>query len=139
MASELIDVEISLVKACAEKNLEEARLLFAQLSPNQVVDIVKRHEDVDFAYPLWSISETWGFEVCWAHEYSLPLEEREPKLDLPDFETLTPDKPLKDHAMWGLSDQLIDGQGWTKQAVNSFYRRSAEELGLPILDIWQDS
>ncbi|EKU96652.1 hypothetical protein Lepto7375DRAFT_0602 [Leptolyngbya sp. PCC 7375] len=78
----------------------------AELSPNQLVAFQTKHKHKDFEYVLWSASPTWGFEVLWAEQYSLPEDQRDSAVDLPELESLTPDKPLDKHFMWAPQDQL---------------------------------
>ena len=80
----------------------------SRFSPNELNDLEKLNpQDFEhFCYMLWSASPTWGFEILWAGQYTLPESQRDPAVDLPALENLTPDKPLGEHLMWAPQDQL---------------------------------
>lgn len=115
-----------LVNACKDENLAVAKAQFALFSPNEVLDIQEANPDVDITgHPLWVSSETWGFEVAFLACYRYP-EEDHGGVDPPDFNELTPDKPLGEHLMWGLSDQM-DAE-WGPEAAHSYLAKAAEEV-----------
>ena len=79
-----------------------------QLTPRDLIEFDNKHQHKDFTYMIWSASTTWGFEVLWNEQYSLPEAQRDVKAeDLPKQNTLFPDKPLADHAFWAPQDQLM--------------------------------
>ena len=90
---------VALVDALDERNHKEFYDCVAKFTPNELVSFQSITEHKDFVYMLWSASATWGFEVLWAEQYSLPEVQRDPDVDLPELTTLTPDKPLGKHFM----------------------------------------
>ena len=96
-------LESKLLEACRAEEIETARYLFAQMTPRQIVDLQERNKHVDITgYPLWSCSESWGFEVVWFQEHQLPECDRF-DLDTPSMDKLSPDTPLSEHRIWAPS------------------------------------
>lgn len=96
-------LESNLVDACRAEDIERARHLFSQMTPRQICTLQNANPHVDITgYPLWSCSESWGFEVVWFQEHQLSECDRS-DLDTPPMDKLTPDTPLGEHRIWALS------------------------------------
>jgi hypothetical protein len=91
-------LERNLVEACLAEDIERARHLFAQMTPRQICTLQDVNPHVDITgYPLWSCSESWGFQ-----EHQLPECDRS-DLSTPPMDKLTPDTPLGEHKIWAPS------------------------------------
>lgn len=74
-------------------NIYEGRRLFGELTLNEVCDL--HSEYLILGYPIWAVSDSWGFLCLWCSEYRLPKEERSNDIDLFEYETLEFNVKLK--------------------------------------------
>jgi hypothetical protein len=92
-------------------NRDEARFAFVapKITPNQFVQFSLNYPALanEAHGMLWCLSASWGHEVAWVYEHSLPEEEREMEPErLAALEDLTPDLPLSQHPKWSPLDHL---------------------------------
>jgi len=103
-----------LLKLCRQKDRLDLDLIekcLAKLTPNEVCQLQDDNPDIDITgYPLWAVSETWGFEVLWCNQHkNKDCYNSIDNCDIappPSLDELTPDVPLGQHQLWAIGDHL---------------------------------